>query len=224
MAIKLLKIKILVWIALLSLFSWWGIKSVIRYWNQPLTTNIVYRFGDNENGIQFPLITFCEADFIRKNKILQDCTEKDSLYFIELLTDCLKNNKTFKMSSFMKSLKNERRDIIKVTEFWDGYKITELDHLSHQIWSKVFNPGNGLCFMFDVSSIDKLKYIPYNGLGTPDFGFLFADNVPWKKIRIYLHTKYDLPDAYQLNGRLHIGIEKYQFKISPLDGTYKKDS
>ena len=130
---KVLKLSILVWIGLLAIFAWLGGEAVIRYWNQPLTTDIVYTFGDNENGIQFPLITFCEADFVRKNKILQDCMEKDSLYFIEVLKDCLKNNKTFKMSSFMKNLQNERRDIIKVTEFWDGYKVTELDHLSDQI-------------------------------------------------------------------------------------------
>ena len=38
----------------------------MRYWNQPLTTNMANSFGDNENGIQFPLMTFCEDDFVTK--------------------------------------------------------------------------------------------------------------------------------------------------------------
>ena len=69
MMIKFLRIRILIWICLLSTFIWWGSKSIIRYWNQPLTTDVVYTFG--ENGIQFPLMTFCDHDFVSKNKILQ---------------------------------------------------------------------------------------------------------------------------------------------------------
>ena len=54
---------------MLSIFIWWGSKSIIRYWNQPLTTDVVYTFG--ENGIQFPLMTFCDYDFVSRNEILQ---------------------------------------------------------------------------------------------------------------------------------------------------------
>ena len=69
MIIKFLRIRILIWICLLSIFIWWGSKSIIRYWNQPLTTDVAYTFG--ENGIQFPLMTFCDYDFVSRNKILQ---------------------------------------------------------------------------------------------------------------------------------------------------------
>ena len=90
MKLKVLKIRILVWISLLSVFVWWGSESMIRYWNQPLTTEIVYSFGGNENGIQFPLMTFCDGDYTLTNKILQECSGK--LFFIDMVTDCLKHN------------------------------------------------------------------------------------------------------------------------------------
>ena len=69
---NLMAIKISVWFGLLSISTWWGSRSVIRYWNQPLTTNMVYSFGDNENGIQFPLLTFCDDEFVSK-KIKIEC-------------------------------------------------------------------------------------------------------------------------------------------------------
>ena len=73
MPVKMFRIRILFWICLISTFFWWGSKSVKRYWNQPLTTNMVYSYGDNDNGIQFPLMTFCDREFVKKNKIFQDC-------------------------------------------------------------------------------------------------------------------------------------------------------
>ena len=72
MKLNFMAIKISIWFGLLSISTWWGSRSVIRYWNQPLTTNMVYSFGDNENGIQFPLMTFCDDEFVSK-KIKIEC-------------------------------------------------------------------------------------------------------------------------------------------------------
>ena len=99
MKLRLFKIRVLVWICLLSIFIWWGSESIIRYWNQPLTTNIVYTF--DERGVQFPLLTFCDWDFTSENKILQACKDEcDSPFFIEAVTDCLNKSKNFKFSTF----------------------------------------------------------------------------------------------------------------------------
>ena len=60
----IVKIRFVIVLVCISLFSWWAIKAVIKYWSQPLTTEISFTFGDNENRIQFPLITLCQADFV----------------------------------------------------------------------------------------------------------------------------------------------------------------
>ena len=102
MPFKLLKVRILVWIGLLGIFAWWGSKAVIRYWNQPLTTDIVFTFGDNENGIQFPLMTFCNYEFVSKNRVLQECMDASAWsFFIDSLIDCLKNDKNFKITNLV---------------------------------------------------------------------------------------------------------------------------
>ena len=138
---------------------------------------------------------------------LKGCRDQsDWPFFIHALTDCVKKNKSFMISTLMNSFQDERRDIINITRFWDGFQHTELKDLDNQIWSRVFHPLNGPCFMFDLSNINEFKHILYQGYARPEFDFLLSKNIPWKKIRIFLHTKYDLPDAYQLNFRIDVKI------------------
>ena len=48
-------------VSLFVLFTWWGMTSVEKYWSEPLTTDIGYKFGDGiDNGIKFPVISFCQ--------------------------------------------------------------------------------------------------------------------------------------------------------------------
>ena len=103
----------------------------------------------------------------------------------------------------MNSFEDNRKDIINITRFWDGYKSTELQNLD-QIWFRVFHPMYGPCFMFNPSNIDKFKHIPYHGYTRPAFDFLLSDSIPWKKMRIFLHSKDDLPDAYQFYSFIEI--------------------
>ena len=206
MELKLLRIRVLVWICLLSIFIWWGSESMIRYWNQPLTTNIVYTF--DERGVQFPLLTFCDFHFSSRNKILKVCKESkfDYSFFIEGVTDCLKKSRDFKISTLMNSFDDKRKDIINSSLLWNGYKYTEHQNLDDQIWSRVFHPMYGACFMFDPSNIDDFKHIPYLGYTKPIFNILLNDSIPWKKIRLFLHTKNDLPDAYQFNSFVDVEV------------------
>ena len=193
---------------MLSIFAWWGSKSVIRFWNQSLTTNIVCSFGDNEHGIQFPLITFCNYHFGSMNIILRECmTEYYWQDFIVVLALCLKKNKTFKMSNFMKSIQGNIRDVIKIARLWNGYEYSE--HFDHESWSTVFHPFYGLCYTFDLSHFEKFEYITYPKFGIPGLEFVLKENFPWKRFRIIFHTKYDFPDAYQLNGRIDVRPLKY---------------
>ena len=216
MKLNLMAIRIFIWFGLLSISTWWGSRSVMRYWNQPLTTNMVYSFGDNENGIQFPLMTFCDDEFVSK-KITIECKDKsDWPYFIETVTNCLKNNKTFKLSNFINSLQMEKSDIINTTRFFDGFNRIELQHLEDKIWSKVFHPVYGPCHTFDLSNVKEFEYIPYGGFARPVVVFLLSNEILVENLRILLHTKYDLPDAFQLNGKIPIKISNQTRKRSSI--------
>ena len=208
MEFNLSKVKIFVWICLLSISTWWGSKSIIRYWNQPLTTNLVYTFGDNENGIQFPLMTFCRHEFVSKNQIFKNCADNvdDFTFFIDLLTECSKNDKNFNMSEYMNSLQEDKSAIVNISKVWDGYKFIELQHLYDKIWTRIFHPLLGPCYTFDLTNLKNFKFIPYLRYSRPTIDFFLSKYTQWETLTIFLHTKNDLPDAFQLNGRISLSV------------------
>ena len=104
----------------------------------------------------------------------------------------------------MKNLQIEKSDVINITRFYDGSSYIDLQSMDDRIWSKVFHPVYGLCFTFDLSNIKEFEYVPYGGFGRPVVDFLLSENIMVEKLRIILHTKYDLPDAFQLNGKIPI--------------------
>ena len=73
-----LKLRHLMSLILLSFFIWWCSRAIIRFWSQPLSTDISFSFGDNKTGIQFPLVTLCQyhftGDFFRVTYLLQCCS------------------------------------------------------------------------------------------------------------------------------------------------------
>ena len=142
-----LRVKFVILLFLISILLWWVGKAVLRYWNEPLSTEISYSFGDNDNGIQFPLITLCQHHFYLHNSILRNC-KNQTRDFMPSLQYCLKNNLSFKIDDFMESLTIKRENVIFKTELWTGSEYVKLNDL---IWSKVFYNAYGLCFTADLS-------------------------------------------------------------------------
>lgn len=61
---------------------------------------------------------------------------------------------------------------------------------------------HGPCYTFDLSRINKYKYVPYLERSRPGIEIVIAEKNPWERTRILLHTWDDLPDAETLNGEL----------------------
>ena len=135
----------------MSLLIWWVSKAVVRYWRQPLSTEISHSFGDNNNGIRFPLITLCEGHFQTNNPILSKC-KNGAKTFMQSVRNCLENKNQFKIYDFMDSLTIKKRDVILKTKLWVGSKYIVLDDI---VWSTVFHNLFGHCFTADLSQIDS---------------------------------------------------------------------
>ena len=101
---KFLRIRCVIVIVLFILFIWWGAKSIQRYWSQPLTTDIGYSFGDGiGNGIQFPVITFCQYENSSTQSFFKECSN-GSWDFYPAFVNCLKNDQNFNIDFLMESL------------------------------------------------------------------------------------------------------------------------
>ena len=199
--LKIFRIRILIRFCMLSLFTWWGILDIQKYLSQPLTTDIAESFGDNENGVQFPLLTFCPSEFFIKDQITKLCNADlpKLTYFMDTTLSCLDDDENFDIGNFIESLVIQRTFIFDLVRLWTGSKYINLQNMSSQIWSTVFHQTYGLCCTFDLSGVNQFKYVPYQEDSRPSIELIF-DSSPWEKIQLILHSKHDLPDAAELNG------------------------
>ena len=196
---KKFRVRYIIVLPLVILFIWWGSNAVLRYWNQPLTTDIRHSFGDNINGIEFPLITFCQYRFLSKNEFMKNCLD-ESGNFLSSFAHCLKTDTKFNIENFMGSLKNEIESIVEKVHIFTGSEHINLGLLDVNFWSMTFHSRFGQCYTFDLSKKEEFKFIPYIGSSRPGIEFMFAENNPWQQLWIILHSKNDLPDASVLNG------------------------
>ena len=192
---KLCQVKYVIISCLILLFLWWGSNAVLRYWSQPLSTDISYRFGETEQGVQFPLITLCIHKIFIHDSMLKECND-GSRNFISTLVSCMKRNKTSHMQDFHPEIRN----IVEMVRLWTGSESVNLHEYNDIVWTKVFNNRFGPCYTLDISKIDKFKYVSLEADQNPGVELTMAKNNPWKDASLMLHTRFDLPDAYQLNG------------------------
>ena len=196
---KIVRIKTFIIFCLILLLIWWGGTAILKYWSQPLTTDTINIFGDNEKGIQFPLITMCDHDIYAKNSLMKDCYTRE-YDFIGSFVSCMKQNKNFWVESFMDSLQLDIRKIVARVQVWTGSEYISFQNLERQAWSRIFHYEFGFCHSFDLSKINKFEYLPYRERMRPGLAIVMAENNQWQSSAIMVHTKYDLPDALILNG------------------------
>ena len=197
---KICRVRYVVIVCLILLFLWWGSNAVYRYWSQPLSTDISYKYGEFEQGIQFPLITLCNANIFVNNPMIKDCHD-GSWNFITTLVTCMKRNETSHMQNFHPEIGN----IVKMVRIWTGAGYTNLDHGA--IWTKVFHQ-KGPCFTFDISKVDKFKYVSLKPGERPGIEFIISKDNPWKDVGLMLHTRFDLPDGFGLNGFIVLSLDE----------------
>ena len=218
---KICRVKYVILFCLILLFLWWGSNAVFRYWSQPLSTDISYKYGETDQGIQFPLITLCNWNIFVNDPMIKECHD-GSWNFISTLISCMKRNKTSHMQNFHPEIGN----IVKMVRIWTGTEYTNLDHGA--VWTKVFHQ-KGPCFTFDISKVAKFKYVSIKPGERPGIEFIIAEDNPWKDVGLMLHTRFDLPDGFVLNGfivfffdKIH-KVHKVEFrkKISKKESTRK---
>ena len=192
---KTCRVRNLIRFCLISLFLWWGINAVVKYWRQPLSTDVRYRQEEAKPGNQFPLITLCNSRDFFGNPIIKDCVDGLSWDFIGTVVCCMKHNNTSKEANFIQNLPLEKGDIVEMVRFWTGSKY--LQQLDGKAWTTVFLEKSGPCYTFDLSKVDKLKHISLENGKRPAIEFVMAENL--QRAVLMLHTRFDLPDAFLLN-------------------------
>ena len=185
------RVKYVIIFCLVLLCIWWGRNAVLRYLSQPLSTDISFKYGEFEQGIQFPLITLCNWNIFRTDPIIKECHD-GSWNFISTLISCMKRNKTSHMQNFHPEIGN----IVEMVQFWTGSKYINVQHLDEKIWTRVFLDSFGPCYMFDLSKVEKLSNVSIEAGKKPGIEFVMAENNPWQRSELIVHSRFDLPFAW----------------------------
>jgi hypothetical protein len=199
------RVKYMIILCLIVLFLWWGSNAVLRYWSQPLSTDISYKYGETDQGFQFPLITLCDWKIFLNDPILKDCHD-GSWHFLSTLISCMRSNKTYKLADHMQNFHPEIENIVETVQFWTGLEYVNLDQFYGAVWTKIFHPRKGPCYTFDLTKVDKFKYVLLKSGSSPAVEFVMARNNLWKDGFLMLHTRFDLPDALLLNGFVNLAF------------------
>ena len=186
---------------LILLFFLGVIRAVMTYWSQPLSTDITYKYGNPYLGVRYPQITLCQPNIYLKHPIIKECRD-ESLEFISAVSSCMKSKNTSEIADLIQNLHPEIKNIVEMVRFWTGSKYVSLWPLHKKLWTRVFLDELGPCYTFDLSKVDKLKYfsLDTDGFGRPGIEFVMAEKNIWQTAELLLHTRFDLPDAYQLGG------------------------
>ena len=190
---------------LILLFLWWGSNAVVRYWSQPLSTDISYNYGEAKPGDQFPLITLCNYYNFHENPTFKECGD-GAWNFINTVVSCMKSNKSLKEAELMQNLHLEIGNTVEMVQFWTGTEYVNVQHLDEGIWTKVFLNEFGPCHMFDLSKVDKLNTVSLEAGKKAGIEFIMAENNPWQKPELIVHSRFDLPDANLLLGYLSLSF------------------
>ena len=212
---KVCRIKNVIISCLILLFLWCIVHSVLKYYRELLSTDISYRYGESGGdwgvGIQYPQITLCQPFIFLNHPIMKEC-HGGSWNFISTVVSCLKNNKTLKVADLIDNLHPEIGNIVEMVRFWTGSKYVGLWPLYEKVWTRVFIDVLGPCYTFDLSKVDKFKYVSLE-TGRPGVEFVMAEKNPLQTAKLLLHAKFDLPDAYQLRGYLPLSLSDDTKKV-----------
>ena len=139
-------------LGLLYLFCvYWCFGAIFKYQDEPAITRRTWKFGDNEKGIEFPLITFCpkipyDNQMIFKNECGLNGTLSHQEDFHHLLQLCLQENINVDMKNLIKKfglfhiLLHRGMWISKMSEKKQYSKTAEVLALSN-ITTIQLNPG-----------------------------------------------------------------------------------
>ena len=208
---KVCRIKNVIISCLIFLFLWCIYNSVLKYYREPLSTEISYRYGEDREDrvleeweVQFPQITLCQPFIFLNHPIMKECHD-GSWNFISTVVSCLKNNKTLKVADLIDNLHPEIGNIVETVRLWTGSKYVSLWPLYEKVWTRVFIDELGPCYTFDLSKVDKFKYVSLEK-GRPGIEFVMAEKNPLQAAKILMHAKFDLPDAYQFRGYVPLSL------------------
>ena len=182
-------------------FAYWAIEAFQKYSSEPLSTQVFYQLGDTEEGVTFPVLTFCNWQPVQYNPILKECANEQTTDFAQAVFQCLMNNSSTTLSSLIDPLHFKRTDYIG--DFYLQYGDYDKIELSDKMWISSFHRKFGLCYSLDISEVEEFKYIEITESdGLPLLKVYYTKSNDWSYGVVLVHDKYDVTEAYEIHAKI----------------------
>ena len=215
---------------LTAIFLYWSILAIIKYRSQPVSTELRYRFGDDNLGnISFPAFSLCPSSLSQLRQVM-NCSNltHEHISFTDIIDHC------------METTNDSIEDLmLRAKSFWNGTQISfsimpgiltseNGTRLFDEFWSWDISPRFGFCWTFDhtrVPDYSKLrmhfnKEHPYITLD------LNGQNMKW--LGVYLHSGHDFPDHMLIYPKVDIDsigmFARISIKESKLEQVSTRDA
>lgn len=188
-------------IGLLIVFSYWTSGALNKYLDQPISTQIKFRVGeDNFGHLSHPAFTVCDANISTIISKLGCGQNESNLWtpFHKILLDCMSlKNQKLTLQEMLSKVEYSRGDLISVTIEPNVLIGLQALQLQDQFWKPFIHKLYGPCYTFDASRVPEYKSINVsNSAGL--YLSLSPKALLSSTLKIMLHDSYDLPDAETL--------------------------
>ena len=82
---KVCRVKNVIIFCLILIFLWCVFNAARKYWLQPLSTEISYKYGEAKLGVRFPQITLCQPNIFLKDPISKSAMMELGISLVRLL-------------------------------------------------------------------------------------------------------------------------------------------
>lgn len=164
-------LKCLYFAGLFAIFTWWATIAITKFVNQPISTQISYKSGDDGKTIQFPHLTFCfESNYLFKELgNLSSCYESG---FLRSVANCLESG--LSLSEILKQIDYSRTEFIEKVGTKDYQKV----YSGNDNWQKVYRRQNGLCHTFKLDEkFDAMEESPWIQMELPLKGKILQNSM-----------------------------------------------
>ena len=218
-AFKLLTI--LIKLSLWIFFSYLSINALIKYLDEPVSSQLYETLGDEKGQISFPYITICNENLANDSEILSACGN-GTVAYANAIANCLKKGESLNFTEIVE------KSTLKWVDYFQDFKLVspkepEINFKTEDIIEEIIDWNFGVCLRIDSEKIGKGPVPTFGPI--PRLSFIIKDSIPWKKIKIVLHDRQDFPDAFHLQPLFTIEKKRLHYsaiiqkKISKLVNT-----
>ncbi len=172
--------------------------SFLKYQSTPIATNVIYKFGDDDNGtVRLPLISFCPLSFFQLPKEFGLPLSASFLNHSLIVNFIAAHG----IEAFLKAMSRPMEEVISANTYNFEKDITNEDGF----WQITILSQWGICYTFNTSNVEDFSSAKLGN--KPKIGFTIPAKNNFIQVIFFLHSVNDFPDMGMLYPNVNLLLD-----------------